>query len=353
MTAPCARGMLGVVMPSRTHVWLALALAALLGSCALTLPQAGMVADGPDARRTPPVARLGRWDGHEFHEVSPASIPPSRLRVLVHGWTPGTSRAQVQRDGTRAWELATRTREAQPPFEPWLVAMAQSITANDPHAVVLAYSWLDDSATVRLPLAERRALGYTSLHGRLLAEAIDAALAPEFTREHGQIQLLGHSYGARVAAVAAAERAEHGEPIAQLTTFDAPDAVLTRVSGSHTDLELLLRRVPLGWGAGRTFVDNYVSGLGRRYVPLLERDEIGAPLPSPPMIDVVLTPPAAQFAVRSRHLYAMTFYTHSPGTGVGFDWSPLSGRASAPPMGCWEQRMSGDTSLARGCTAAQ
>lgn len=340
-------------MVSRTHVWLGLALAALLGSCALTLPQAGMVADGPDARRTPPVARLGRWDGERFVEVEPGSVPPSRLRVLVHGWTPGTSRAQVLRDGVRAWELAMRVQDGQPPFEPWLVPMARAISAHDPHAIVLVYSWLDDSATVRVPLAERRALGYTSLHGRLLAEAIDAAIAPEFAHEHGQIQLLGHSYGARVAAVAAAERAERGAPIAQLTTFDAPDAVLTRVSGSHTDLELILRRVPLGWGAGRTFVDNYVSGLGRRYVPLLERDEVGAPLPSPPMIDVVLTPPAAQFAVRARHLYAMTFYARSPGTGVGFDWSPLSGRSRAPDMGCWEQRMADDASLARGCTAAQ
>jgi hypothetical protein len=30
--------------------------------------------------------------------------------------------------------------------------------------------------------------------------------------------------------------------------------------------------------------------------------------------------------------------THAPrGTGVGFDWSPLRGRLSAPNMGCWEQ----------------
>jgi hypothetical protein len=337
--------------PFRALVAMGFALSAT--ACALTLPQAGMVPDSPEARRVPPVSRLGRWDGQRFVEVEPATIPPSRLRVLVHGWTPGASRAQVQRDGLRAWELATRVEDGQASFEPWLVSLAQVIAGHDPHAVVVAYSWLDDSATVRLPLAERRALGYTNLHGRLLAEALDAATSPGFSNENGQIQLLGHSYGARVAAVAAAERAERGQPVAQLTTFDAPDAVLTRVSGSHTDLERILRRVPLGWGSGRTFVDNYVSGLGRRYVPLLERDEAGGPVPTPPMIDVVLAPPAAEFAVRSRHLYPMAFYTRSPGTGVGFDWSPLSGRSQAPEMGCWEQRMPDESALARGCTAAE
>jgi pimeloyl-ACP methyl ester carboxylesterase len=312
-----------------------------------------MVADTPEARRTPPVARLGRWNGERFVEVEAATIPASRLRVLVHGWTPGARRAEVIRNGLRAWELAMQVEPGGQPFEPWLVSLAQAITEHDRHAIVLAYSWVDDSATLRVPLAERRALGYTNLHGRLLAEAIDAAVAPDFTRDNGQVQLLGHSYGARVAAVAAAERADRGAPVAQLTTFDAPDAVMTRISGSHTELDRVLRRIPLGWGAGRTFVDNYVSGLGRRYVPLLERDEGGVAVATPAMIDVVLAPPVGQFSVRPRHVYPMAFYTRSPGTGVGFDWSPLSGRLSAPHMGCWEQRMPDDADLARGCTAAQ
>lgn len=213
------------------------------------------------------------------------------------------------------------------------------------------YSWLDDSATVRAPLAERRALGHTSLHGVLLAEAIESALAPEFTRHHGQIQLLGHSYGARVSAVAAAERARVGEPVAQLTLFDAPDAILTHISGSQTNLAAILRHVPLGWGPGRTFVDNYVSVVGRRYAALLERDETGERRPMPEMVDVVLAPPAGQFAYRPRHLYPMAFYERTPGTGVGFDWSPLTGRSAPPTPGCWEQRAPDAPTLVHGCTA--
>lgn len=326
----------------------------LSASCALTLPQAGMVADSPEARDVPPVSRLGRWDGARFVEVGPGTLPPSRLRVLVHGWTPGANRARIVREGARAWELVNAPDEpAETRFEPWLIPLAEAIVAADPHAVVVVYSWVDDSATVRAPLAERRALGYTDLHGRLLVEALETGLIAGFADDHGRIQLIGHSYGARVAAVAAAVSAEEGHPVAQLTTFDAPDAVVTRISGSHTDLERILRRMPLGWGEGRTFVDNYVSGMGRRYEPLLERDEAGQRVPAPPMIDVVLAPPAGQFAIRARHLYPMSFYTRSPGTGFGFDWSPLSGRARPPELGCWEQRMPGEEQLVRGCTAAE
>jgi pimeloyl-ACP methyl ester carboxylesterase len=330
---------------------LAAAAAVVLAAC--TLPQAGMVADTPEARRVPPVSRLGRWDGSRFVQVGPGSVPPSRLRVLVHGWTPGTDRARIQRDSLRSWELVTEpVPEGALAFEPWIVPLARALTAADPHAVVLVYSWLDDSATVRAPLAERRALGYTDLHGVLLAEALGSALGPDFAEQNGQVQLLGHSYGARVSAIAAAERARVASPVAQLTLFDAPDAILTRISGSQTGLETILRRVPLGWGPGHTFVDNYVSVVGRRYAALLERDESGERRPMPEMIDVVLAPPAAQFAYRPRHLYPMAFYERTPGSGVGFDWSPLSGRSIPPTSGCWEQRAPDDASLVHGCTAA-
>jgi pimeloyl-ACP methyl ester carboxylesterase len=337
-----------------TSTWQSALLLALvaLAATACTLPQAGMVPDSPEARRMPPVARLGRWDGARFVAVTPGSIPPSRLRVLVHGWTPGADRAYIQRERVRSWELVTEpVPEGRQAFEPWIVPLARRLSSHDPHAVVLAYSWVDDSATVRAPLAERRALGHTNLHGVLLAEALGVSLDPEFSSRNGQIQLLGHSYGARVSAVAAAERARIGAPVAQLTLFDAPDATLTRISGSQTNLEAILRHVPLGWGPGRTFVDNYVSVVGRRYAALLERGEAGERRPMPEMIDVVLAPPAGQFAYRPRHLYPMAFYERTPGTGVGYDWSPLSGRSVPPTPGCWEQRAPGEPTLVHGCTS--
>lgn len=318
---------------------------------ACTLPQPRMVSTSPQGQPGTFVSRLGRWTGERFVGVEVQSVPASRLRVLVHGWTPGTDRAWVVREKLRSWELVTLPApEGRHRFEPWLANLAERIARADPHAVVLAYSWVEDSSTVRAPLAERRALGRTNLHGALLARALDEALAPDFFDRHGQIHVLGHSYGGRVATVAAVERARAGAAIDHLTIFDAPDAVLTRVSGSHTDIPSLLRGLPIGWGRGRTFVDNYVSVVGRRYGPSLERGENGERRPPPPMLDVVLSPPAAQFAYRPRHLYPMQFYARSPGSGVGFDWSPLTGRREPPRRGCWEQRAPEDVSLVYGCT---
>jgi hypothetical protein len=284
------------------------AMVLLAAGCALTLPPPRSITSAESRERIEPVARLGRWDGERFVEVTPASIPPSHLRVLVHGWTPGGDRVAA-RAGVRTWERAI---DPDAPVEAWMADLAQTFAARDPHSVVLAYSWLDDSSTRRVPFAERNALAHTAHHGELLAESIGAALAPGFHAGHGAVHLLGHSYGARVAAIAA----DHLRPRPiQLTLFDAPDAPLTHVSGSGTGLGEVLGTLPIGWGAGETFVDSYVSMVGRRYGHL---EGLGQ------MVEVVLAPPYGAMAYRPRHLYPMAFYAASPGTGFGFDWSPLS-----------------------------
>ena len=40
-------------------------------------------------RRSPPIDRLGRWNGTTFVPVTPGSIRGGDLYVLVHGWAPG------------------------------------------------------------------------------------------------------------------------------------------------------------------------------------------------------------------------------------------------------------------------
>jgi hypothetical protein len=312
--------------------WLALAFA-LEAAC--TIPSPRMVVDDTDARSIPPVSRLGRWDGTRFVEVTPGTLPPSTLRVLVHGWTPGWDRRGIREGHRHAWDLTSDTGE---PFEPWMTDMARVITAHDPHAVVVVYSWADDSSTIATPLAERRALALTTIYGEVLADAIDAGLAEDFYSGNGQIQLVGHSYGARVAAVAANAM---DRPPAQLTLFDAPEAPMVEFMGSDTDVDALLRSLPLGWGAGEVFVDNYVSMIGRRYA---WEDGLQS------VRDVSLSPPFGSFRYRSRHLYPMRFYEDSPGRGYGYDWSPLTGRAQPPESGCWEQRIAGVASLTLGCT---
>lgn len=310
-----------------------------LASAACTIPRPRMMEEEVEhaARAMPPLARLGRWDGTRFVDVAPGSIPPSTLRVLVHGWTPGWDRGDIQEDARRGWELVSPSGT---PFEPWMGELAHMLVTHDPHAVVVAYSWADESSTLAVPLAERRALTRTTIYGGVLAEAIASGLAPSFYEENGRIQLVGHSYGARVAAVAAGQMSPAP---AQLTLFDAPDALLTEITGSGSDMPELLAQLPIGWGAGRTFVDNYVSMIGRRYA---WREGLGS------IRDVALAPPFGSLSYRRRHLYPMRFYAESAGHGFGYDWSPLTGRTSAPEGGCYEQRVAGVVALTHGCTDA-
>ncbi len=296
-----------------------------------------MLADDTFARGMAPIARLGRWDGTRFVEVAPGSLPPSHLRVLVHGWTPGRDRRGVLEAGARSWEMTTRDGR---PFEAWMSDLARMFALHDPHAVVVAFSWVDDSSTVAVPVAARRALVRTTGYGQVLAEAIEAGLAPEFYDRNGSIQLVGHSYGARVAAVAAGTL---DTPPAQLTMFDAPDGVMVELTGTEANMRQVLEGLPLGWGRGRTFADNYVSMVGRRYAWRDGLDDVR---------DVVLAPPFGSLDYRHRHLYPMRFYAQSPGHGYGYDWSPLSGRATAPEPGCFEQRPTAAFALVRGCTDA-
>lgn len=288
------------------------------------------------ARDHHPIARLGRWDGERFVAVEPGSIPAAHLRVIVHGWAPGWG-ARVRADRSlRAWDA---TDDHGEPFEPWMSTLARALTAHDAHAVVVCYSWLDDAATGRFPLAQRSAAAHTIEHGLLLSRALDAAIAPEFHAHDGRVHLLGHSYGARVATEAAI--AMDPAP-AQLTLFDAPDAPVVWVTGSQMQLGELLRSLPLGWGAERTFVDNYVSMVGARY---RDRDPTIGPL-----VEVSLAPPHSVFDYRHRHVYPMAFYAATSGTGVGLGWSPLTLGARAPRAGCWEQPF-GESTLHHGCSS--
>ena len=61
-----------------------------------------------------------------------------------------------------------------------------------------------------------------------------------FAAENGGVHLIGHSYGARVAARAAAEL----DPVPrQLTMFDAPENVMTYMSGSQAGMHQTLREL--------------------------------------------------------------------------------------------------------------
>ncbi len=279
-----------------------------------------------------PWERLARLDGDGFVEVAPHSIPPSHTYVLVHGWAPGWGNSVHADPRLRCWEARDGRGR---PFEPWMLDLSRAISEANPHAVVLVYSWLDDAATGRFMLAQRRAFAHTDLHGRLLAESLEQALGASFSDGGGRIHLIGHSYGARVAVLGAL--AMQRRP-AQVTIFDSPDAPLTHITGSNTGLADLLRSLPIGSGPDQVFVDNYVSMVGSPYHH--SRGLAG-------VVDVVLTPPYSSLDYRHRHLYPMRFYAQTGGRDFGLGWSPLIARR-APVPDCYQQAY-GRMAVERGC----
>ena len=127
---------------------------------------------------------------------------------------------------------------------------------------------------------------YTQLNGLRLASAIEQALNINFFAGEGLIHLLGHSHGSKVATVAALALQDAGVPVAQLTTFESPEAgpafgslnahlasfgnaqnylwyYLRQMNLSRTPVQVNTRTptAPTG-GKFPTFVDNYFSHEG-------------------------------------------------------------------------------------------
>jgi len=311
----------------RIRVRLALASFVLL-TTGCVLPEPWVVRQEPT--QLEPIERLGRWDGEsEFVDVTRGSIPPSHTYVLVHGWAPGWSRAVYDDPRLRAWEAVDRRGRR---FEPWMRDLAEAITEADPHAVVLVYSWLDAAATNRFVLAQRNASARTGLYGGQLAIALEQAQGADFLEGSGRVHLIGHSYGARVATVAAVQLRKAPR---HLTLLDVPDAPMTRITGSQSNLSELLRELPVSDDLGGTFVDNYVSMVGTRY---------GGEVPG--VVDVELSPPYGTFNYRRRHLYGTWFYAQSASHEFGLGWSPLI--AEPPRHSCYSQPW-GEIELEAGC----
>ncbi|MGF1464568.1 MAG: hypothetical protein ACFCGT_00410 [Sandaracinaceae bacterium] len=279
----------------------------------------------------PPLARLGRYVDGRFERVSARSLPPSHLYVLVHGWAPGWfHRPGVDRTAP-SWASEDATGR---PFEPWVGELAAAITRVDPHAVVVAYSWLEDAVTGRFFLAQRRAYAATNLHGDILADALEDATGLEFAARHGQVHLIGHSFGARVAAFAALRIRPR-----QLTLFDPPDTAVTYMTGTPARLAPVLRGLPLGPNPGEVFVDNYVSAVGGTYH---HRAGLAG------VVDVALAPPYGIADYTRRHVYAPEFYAHTANRDYGFGWSRLLARVPPPEPACYAQ-LYGELRLVRGC----
>lgn len=288
------------------------------------------VATWVDASPYPVLQRLGRWDGTGLQPVAPASVDADHVVVLTHGWADGLE--------TIYDELQAGRDTLVPLWDPGMVepdgvsTMADfgpllgALQAADPQAAVMMFSWVDQSATGADPLQARRAEAATEVNGHRLAVAVDTALAPGWD---GEMHVLGHSFGARVATIGALSLARAPR---QLTLLDSPEVELARLGGAMNDLQYLLPRLAVGRGAGDTFVDSYISLVGARY-------GIDPGLAS--VVDVRLVAPDGS-SFRERHLYPVVWWTSTltagPSPATGPWWSPLLGGDPASAPGYAEER---------------
>jgi len=266
---------------------------------AAPVPMGSGVGAGVDLGPVPPAGRPGglvRWRSDGFAPVRPGSVAAGRVHVVVPAGPAGSAWAAVRR-------------------------LARAVTAADPGATVLAYSWPAPVTTSRAGPGEPGRLDPSALTdraGQRLARAWARASAPRFAGRGGMLHLVGDGPGARVATVAALRMVP---PPDHLTLLDSPErAGASRAAGTANRLAGYLPRLVVGRAPGTTRVDSYDSGLGSDYgtVPGL-----GA------VVDVRITaragsgpetPPAP-----GRAIGWYTASVRSPTAGVGWAWSPLAG----------------------------
>jgi pimeloyl-ACP methyl ester carboxylesterase len=210
----------------------------------------------------------------------------------------------------------------------------QSIFEFDPSVVILAYSWIDDSATDSGDLNLDEVYGseaYTHVNGMRLANALEQAVAPSFwTAPNALLRLIGHSHGSKVATVAALTLQQRGRRVAHLTILDSPESdTPLEVNGANL-LGFYLEQMQItnpssGYGGG-PFVDNYASYFGVSYAGTSNLQNV---------VEVALDPSTLYHFddVSGRHSYAAAWYggaaagaasQSEPPLGVAWPPSPLT-----------------------------
>jgi hypothetical protein len=205
---------------------------------------------------------------------------------------------------------------------------------QDTNAVLLAYSWIDDSATptwdsfhVSVPEEAYKSEALTTLNGERMAAALEQALGTSFT---GKIQLVGHSHGSKVVSVASVALEQADLPVNEVTLLDSPESNATVLDDAANynwyflqNLKNINRSQP-----GSTFVSNIISEFDIAYSGITLSNGSGANLNQ--IVDVNLTPDIyLQADAGDRHTYAAAWYAGSGdpsvtfGAKVGQYWSPL------------------------------
>ena len=329
----------------------------------------------PNTPSLTPIQRLAYYDPAtgDFVPVTPDDprLVGKDVSVLVHGWAPGyiewVQNAAALGQVLEWWQTFpgqpgynASISGGLPPDSAWLLdghtegsievasqGMAQDILASDPNAAVLAYSWIDDSATAvssytGIPEDAYLSEAKTTLNGERLAVGLEQVLGSE-AQFHGKLQLIGHSHGSKVVTTAAVALTDASTPITvnQLTILDSPES-------SNTDLGYALAELGASnnnWyflqdlninrqSPSTTFVDNYISYFDEPY------DVISYPGSNPNLGQVVdVSLDAEPYSVTDpggQHSYAAYWYAGSSepaltyGNLVGRMWSPLLAGNTGP-----------------------
>ena len=204
-------------------------------------------------------ATTGEFDSFTApNTITNSTETPTNVYVISHGWAAGyldwVKEIQTQTGHPLPLSWNTWQGTGKKPYygatTPWLFkssktgigafkftvsdkGLAQQILSVDPNAKVLAFSWIDDSASPTgfggYPLDPFHSEGNTTMNGMRMAQGIMDVLSPTYYDGPGKVHLLGHSHGARVAteAALALQRAAKINPqfnvLGQLTLFDSPE----------------------------------------------------------------------------------------------------------------------------------
>lgn len=363
-----------------------------------------------------PIQRLGYYDPVTRRFKPLVNVPNyanllhgKDVYVLVHGWAPGYTdwvKAYAQKyhkvlewwqtipsnyqggTGNKMYQsIKSLDTSGAGPESPWLLngyptpvtrtstivsagGLAHDLVATDPKAVVLAYSWLDDSATsnktitipvlgynLSIPQDAYHSEALTTVNGARLAVALEQVLGPD-ARFGGKLQLIGHSHGSKVVTVAAnlltTASPANRLTVNQLTTLDSPESdsyggSLLAEAGATNDNWYFMQDLNINQhpskNAKTTFVDNYISALDEPY-DVIAYTKQGVSYNLSQVIDTNLYAwPLLNHAkdLANVHSYAAYWYAGSSEKGVTYGhrvgrmWSPFVA-GSAPPAQSYNEQ---------------
>ena len=272
---------------------------------------------------------------------------PPTIYVVTHGWAPGYRAAVNNQGGNFLWwgskSSVNKLWTADWAWAPVSVTLNKqqfsisekgvlpAIATQDPKAIVLAYSWVDDSATESGDLKIDEVYSseaYTHVNGMRLANALEEAIHPSFwNQQTGLLRIIGHSHGSKVATVAALTLQQRGRRVAHLTILDSPESELTLEGDAANLLGFYLEQMqiehPFFKCASGAFVDNYASCFGVSYTGTPNLNNI---------VEVALQPTKLYNSLdySYQHGYAAAWYAGAA-AGAATQGQPPLGLAWPPP----------------------